>query len=495
MTIFGVDVSEHQNGMSLTQAKREGISFAILRLCDGTYRDKVFHSHLKDAERAGLLIATYWYLRAPSEGTTIAQQVDVIDQQMGGRRDLPVWIDVESVAGNRKLLTEADVWVAKRELEKRGYHVSGIYSGAWYWENMPGGEPSMSGLGALWVSNYGRNRTLPYRAAYDGDGGDNHRGWDYPLGNKKPDILQYGSNGLVAGFKVDVNAYRGTIDQLKHLFTGTRATPPAPRPERERKPMEKMLDYRRDQIWQDTGYNCGPASAQTIIRAATGVLLSEATLAREMGTTTRGTDWIGQIKPVLDKHAPAGKWALAEMPNDPPTTAQRDQLWQRVTASIDAGFGVLANIVAPPSNYPRASYKSRQNLAYSGGTVYHYLCVMGYAVDDAGQRHVWLADSGFKPYGSWVTFEQLSTMIPPKGYLYSTVVKKKEAPMTAPLTLNTPCKSHVPGSKHIAPLADYIMYADAGVFALRQQVGELQKQNAEVLKQLDELRQLVANNK
>ena len=67
--------------------------------------------------------------------------------------------------------------------------------------------------------------------------------------------------------------------------------------------------------------------------------------------------------------------------------------------------------------------------------------------------------------------------------------------MTAPLTLNTPCKSHVPGSKHIAPLADFIMYTDAGVFALRQQVGELQKQNAEVLKQLDELRQLVANNK
>nr|MDK7249043.1 hypothetical protein [Corynebacterium amycolatum] len=94
----------------------------------------------------------------------------------------------------------------------------------------------------------------------------------YPLGNKKPDILQYGSNGLVAGFKVDVNAYRGTIDQLKHLFTGARATPPTHQPERERKPMEKMLDYRRDQIWQDTGYNCGPASAQTIIRAATGVL-------------------------------------------------------------------------------------------------------------------------------------------------------------------------------------------------------------------------------
>ena len=143
-TIFGVDVSEHQDGMSLKQAKREGIDFAILRLCDGTYRDRTFRSHLADAENAGLLVSTYWYLRAPSEGSTIAQQVDVIDQQMGGRRDLGVWIDVESVAGDRKLLTGADVWAAKRELESRGYHVPGIYSGAWYWEQMPGGEDRKS---------------------------------------------------------------------------------------------------------------------------------------------------------------------------------------------------------------------------------------------------------------------------------------------------------------------------------------------------------------
>ena len=105
-TIFGVDVSEHQDGMSLAAAKAQGMDFAILRLCDGTYRDRTFRSHLADAENAGLLVSTYWYLRAPSEGSTIAQQVDVIDQQMGGRRDLGVWIDVESVAGGRKLLTQ-----------------------------------------------------------------------------------------------------------------------------------------------------------------------------------------------------------------------------------------------------------------------------------------------------------------------------------------------------------------------------------------------------
>ena len=220
-TIFGVDVSEHQDGMSLAQAKREGIDFAILRLCDGTYRDRTFRSHLADAENAGLLVSTYWYLRAPSEGSTIAQQVDVIDQQMGGRRDLGVWIDVESVAGDRKLLTGKDVWAAKRELEKRGYHVPGIYSGAWYWEQMPGGEPSMDGLGYLWVSSYGRNLAGAPRDLYDGDGGDAHPGWSYPLGNRKPDILQYGSNAQVAGHIVDINAYKGTRNQLATIFNDT----------------------------------------------------------------------------------------------------------------------------------------------------------------------------------------------------------------------------------------------------------------------------------
>ena len=122
MPLYGLDVSEHQNGMYLPRAQAEGYDFVIIRLCDGTYRDKIFGSHLQDAASAGLITSAYWYLRSPSEGSTIAQQVDVIDQQMGGRRDL----------------------------------------------------------------------------------------------------LQYGSNCHAAGYPgvVDVNAYRGSHDELRHLFTG-----------------------------------------------------------------------------------------------------------------------------------------------------------------------------------------------------------------------------------------------------------------------------------
>lgn len=182
--------------------------------------------------------------------------------------------------------------------------------------------------------------------------------------------------------------------------------------------MEKILPYSRDQITQDTGYYCGPATCQTIIQACTGQWISESTLAAQMGTTINGTDYIGLLANALNSQI-GGGWRTVTLSNDPPTSEQVETLWNHIVGSIDGGVGVAANIVVPPSNYPKASYKSTDSLRYGGGTVYHYLAVMGYATDDSGKRHVWLADSGFAPYGSWVTLEQFATMIPPKGYAYA----------------------------------------------------------------------------
>ena len=427
MTIYGIDISEHQDGIPLALAKLDGMQFVILRLCDGTYRDKTFRSHLVDAETQGLLVSTYWYLRAPSEGTTIAQQVDVIDQQMDGRRDLGVWIDVESVdRTGRKLLTGADVREAKRELEKRGYHVPGVYTGRWYWETMPGGEPSMNGLGHLWVSHYGRNHAGAPGVLYRTEGGDSHPGWDYPLGDRRPDLLQFGSRGQVAGFAVDVNAYRGTRDELARIFNSPATIHKKEVPVAAR---EKRLDYPRTHVAQDTVYNCGPASAQTVILSATKKVVGEAELGRELGTHQGGTDYIGQFPKVLNDHIPGAKYEHRDMPTDPPTGEQKERLWRDLTASINAGYGVIANIVASPSNYPKAVAPSTINPAYTGGTVYHYIALLGYA--DEGQRRVWVADRGFAPYGYWLAFDQLATLIPPKGYAYSIAKpKKKETGVT-----------------------------------------------------------------
>ena len=191
---------------------------------------------------------------------------------------------------------------------------------------------------------------------------------------------------------------------------------------------QKQLDYPRDAVAQDTYYYCGPASTQTIVRAATGELIPERDLAAELGTHTGGTDYIGQFPAVLDRHIDGAQYRHRDMPNDPPTNAQKEQLWADLVGSIDAGHGVVANIVAPPSNYPKAVAPSTISPAYRGGTVYHYIALLGYAGDGASRR-VWVADSGFAPFGYWIGFDQLATLIPPKGYAYSTAQPKEENTM------------------------------------------------------------------
>ena len=182
--------------------------------------------------------------------------------------------------------------------------------------------------------------------------------------------------------------------------------------------VEKILPYSRNRVAQETYYNCGPATVETIVQSATGRWFSESDLGRKLGTYQGGTDWIGQFPKVLNGLIPGADYGFREMPNDPATSTQRDQLWKDIINSINAGHGVVANIVSPPSNRPRGVRGSMSPAYPDKGTIYHYIAVMGYGYDDY-QRAVWIADSGFSPFGYWLSFDQLATLIPPKGYAYS----------------------------------------------------------------------------
>ena len=220
-------------------------------------------------------------------------------------------------------------------------------------------------------------------------------------------------HGVTRAINGGLNGIQDRISRYNRAMQyGTRLLPSGGKPV-----IEKILEYSRDQIWQDTGYYCGPASCQTVIKAATGKFLTENELAGQLGTTTNGTNWIGTFPGILNRHIPGAQYVHVEMPNDPPSESQKHVLWDNIVSSINAGHGVVANIVAPPSNYPRAVSPSTEPFEYRGGVVYHYIAVMGYR--DDGVRKVWLADSGFKPYGGYITLDQLATLIPPKGYAYS----------------------------------------------------------------------------
>jgi hypothetical protein len=157
--------------------------------------------------------------------------------------------------------------------------------------------------------------------------------------------------------------------------------------------------------YQQTSYWCGPASTRIALSARISPP-SQQQLANELPTTTNGTDWIGQVTRVLNNHLGTGWYETKEMPNDPPTQAQRDLLWRDVVLDIDNNYPIVANIVAPASNHPPG---------YPNYTIYHYFTVIGY--DDSDQTVLIADPAGFAPTATyWLTFNQLATLIPPKGY-------------------------------------------------------------------------------
>lgn len=169
--------------------------------------------------------------------------------------------------------------------------------------------------------------------------------------------------------------------------------------------VEKVLRFQHQ--WQQTGYWCGPAATRVAMSVRTSNPPSQATLAAQLGTHTGGTNHISQVSNVLRANLGV-PYEYREMPNDPPTQWQRDQLWRDIIADIDAGFAVVANIVAPPGNQP-PGYPSNQ-------TVYHYIAVVGY---DTNYNTVLIADSAQFSLGVyWLNFSQLATLIPPKGYAF-----------------------------------------------------------------------------
>lgn len=210
--VFGVDVSKYQDGYSLAAAKNAGVEFVIISTGDGDISDNVYQSHYDDAASAGMVISAYHFLRAEREGSTIQAQVDASLRSMGDKK-APMWLDCETPGG----MPLHEIARAKQLFEQAGVRVLGVYCTANWWENMPSGEPPTAPLGAVWVANYGQDNAAPLHSLY---GQVNHSVWDYPVGDQKPLLWQFGQRGIVAGKLVDVNAYRGSIEQLREWWSG-----------------------------------------------------------------------------------------------------------------------------------------------------------------------------------------------------------------------------------------------------------------------------------
>ena len=207
-TLFGVDISNHQNGISCKRIADEGFRFCIIKATEGTWKDPIFQSHLKDAQSTDMHVAAYVYVRHEKNGHEHAQ---ALHEQLRGDTSVPVALDIEHNSGS-----SVAHWKSIRdEIERLGYKVILTYIPNWYWGQI--GRPDLTGLPPLWTSNYG-SATGGYasviyarrdRAGWQGYGG-------LPVA-----VFQFTEKAQVAGQKIDANAFEGTEQDLARLFQST----------------------------------------------------------------------------------------------------------------------------------------------------------------------------------------------------------------------------------------------------------------------------------
>ncbi|MGH7868062.1 MAG: C39 family peptidase, partial [Candidatus Dormibacteraceae bacterium] len=105
--------------------------------------------------------------------------------------------------------------------------------------------------------------------------------------------------------------------------------------------------------WEREAYDywCGPAATRIALSARMSNAPSQGTLASQLGTTVNGTDTIDQVTGVLNRDLGTSYYQTKQIPNDPPTQAQKDLLWSDVVTDVDKNYALVANIVAPPNNH------------------------------------------------------------------------------------------------------------------------------------------------
>lgn len=233
--IYGVDISGHQEGINVQQIKNEGFKFAVIKASEGPsfdgwdYVSPEYNRQMSAAKAAGMHVGAYHFLlRGPAK-----PQVDLFLKTIGDPKGKILMVDFEdypSWSSYKPNNDDLKNFIA--ELKRRvGDRPILVYSGAGWWN---GGDSS----GPL--SNYGSN-LVAWDAYYPEDASghwdyasvmyerNKHLGWGKRWGGVEPMFWQFSAQGRVAGYDIDVNAFRGTEDDLKK-YAGTDVVQPPPPP-------------------------------------------------------------------------------------------------------------------------------------------------------------------------------------------------------------------------------------------------------------------------
>ena len=213
--IYGVDVASYQGTPDWRRVYDAGVRFAFSKVTESTNYLNPTWGH----NRAGMLAlggnflpGAYHFLH----GGNGAGQADYFLSKAGDVSRLAVALDVEASGANAATARD---WVARFKARTGGHPVIGYYP-RWYWEQT--GRPDLSFFDSVWQSHYvtgsGSAAALYAKAP---------ESWWASFGGEPISILQYSSSGSVSGIagRCDVNAYKGTLGQLRALALGEEDMP------------------------------------------------------------------------------------------------------------------------------------------------------------------------------------------------------------------------------------------------------------------------------
>ena len=128
--MFGIDVSRWQGNFNFTQAKAEGVEFAILKAGggdDGLYKDSKFEQYYADAKNNNIPVGAYFYGDARTVNNAKEEADKFLSILAGKQFEMPVYYDVEGamLTVERNLLTDIVLAFCER-VENAGYF-TGIY--------------------------------------------------------------------------------------------------------------------------------------------------------------------------------------------------------------------------------------------------------------------------------------------------------------------------------------------------------------------------------
>jgi GH25 family lysozyme M1 (1,4-beta-N-acetylmuramidase) len=215
MPLYGIDVSHWRGDVDWPRVGSSGVAYAFAKVSEGID----FTDPKWSRNRSGMtglsdfLPGAYHFLRGDAD---IKDQVAYFLDLAGDVSGLAVALDVErrDDADEQATRAQAAEWVEEFRRVTGGHPVLGYYP-QWYWDEM--GRGDLSFFDTLWASHYVSGSGTP-EELYPKVPAD----WWDGYGEESVSILQFSSSGSVPGVPppVDLNAYRGTLAELRALALG-----------------------------------------------------------------------------------------------------------------------------------------------------------------------------------------------------------------------------------------------------------------------------------